>query len=83
MNEGVWKSFGLASTSSVTGLREIRSQTFGLCSVTGEENNFLFPSLKGGKLFIVTSALKSQRRVRCEFGVICFLEIDFLLPEIN
>ena len=35
MNEGVWKSFGLASTSSVT----------------GEENNFLFPSLKGGKLF--------------------------------
>lgn len=27
MNEGVWKSFGLASTSSAT----------------GEENNFLFP----------------------------------------
>jgi hypothetical protein len=59
-------------------------------SVTGEENNFLFPSLKGGKLFgenclllVVNSALKSQRRVRCEFGVICFLEIDFLLPEIN
>ena len=35
MNEGVWKSFGLASTSSVTGLRELRSQTFGLCSATG------------------------------------------------
>ena len=79
-------------------------------SVTGEENNFLFPSLKGGKLerkifaptlkgeiflnckgrkivwgklFIVTSALKSQRRVRCEFGVVCFLEIDCLLREIN
>ena len=28
---------------SATGLRELRSQTFGLCSVTGEENNFLFP----------------------------------------
>ena len=26
-------------------------------------------SHRGGKLFIVTSALKSQRRVRCEFGV--------------
>ena len=64
-----------ASESSVTGLR--------LRSVTGEENNFLFPSLKGGKLFIVTSALKSQRRVRCEFSVICFLEIGCLLREIN
>lgn len=52
-------------------------------SITGEENNFLFPSLKGGKLFIVTSALKSQRRVRCEFGVVCFIEIDCLLHEIN
>ena len=58
MNEGVWKSFGLASTSSATGLRELRSQTFGLCSATGlrkvqparEGNNFLFPALKGGKL---------------------------------
>ena len=67
MNEGVWKSFGLASTSSVN----------------GEENNFLFPSLKGGKLFIVTSALKSQRRVRCEFGDVCFLEIGCLQREIN
>lgn len=63
MNEGVWKSFGLASTSSAN----------------GEENNFLFPSLtsttlshRGGKLFIVTSALKSQRRVRCEFGDVGF-----------
>jgi hypothetical protein len=49
-----------------------------------------FLIVKGGKLFgenfsllVVNSALKSQRRVRCEFGVICFLEIDFLLPEIN
>ena len=39
MNEGVWKSFGLTSTSSATGLRELRSQTFGLCSVTGEESS--------------------------------------------
>lgn len=72
---------------------------------TREENNFLFPSLKGGKLerkifaptlkgeiflnckgrkiVIVTSALKSQRRVRCEYSVICFLEFDCLLREIN
>lgn len=63
MNEGVWKSFGLASTSSVT----------------VEENNFLFPSQKGGKLFgenclllVVTSALKSQRKVRYEFSEVCF-----------
>lgn len=49
----------------------------------GCETIFFSPTLKGGKLFIVTSALKSQRRVRCEFGVVCFLEIDFLLPEIN
>ena len=49
-----------------------------------------FLIVKEGKLFggncsllVVTSALKSQRRVRCEFGVVCFLEIDFLLPEIN
>ena len=34
MNEGVWKSFGLTSTSSVT----------------GEENNFLFPDPKGRKI---------------------------------
>jgi len=47
----VEKFWLLTSTSSVNGLRELRSQTFGLCSVTGEENNFLFPSLKGGKLF--------------------------------
>ena len=80
---GCGKVLGLTSTSSATGLRELRSQTFGLCSVTGEENNFLFPSLKGGKLFIVTSALISQRRVRCEFGVVCFLEIGCLLREIN
>ena len=49
----------------------------------GCETIFFSPTLKGGKLFNVTSALKSQRRVRCEFGVVCFLEIDFLLPEIN
>ena len=56
----------------------------------GCETIFSSPTLKGGKLFggncsllVVTSALKSQRRVRCEFGVVCFLEIDFLLPEIN
>ena len=56
----------------------------------GSELIFFTPILKGGQLFgenfsllVVTSALKSQRRVRCEFGVICFLEIDFLLPEIN
>ena len=36
-----------------------------------------------GKLFIVTSALKSQRRVSCEFGDVCFIEIDCLLREIN
>ena len=40
-------------------------------------NNFLFPNPKGwkivwGKLFIATSALKSQRRVRCEFGDVGF-----------
>ena len=28
----------LASTGSATGLRELRSQTFGLCSDNGEEN---------------------------------------------
>ena len=49
---------------------------------------FSFPRTKGrkivwGKLFIVTSALKSQRRVRCEFGVVSFIEIDFALREIN
>lgn len=56
----------------------------------GSELIFFTPTLKGGKLFgenclllVVTSDLKSQRRVRCEFGVICFLEIDFLLREIN
>ena len=61
-----------------------------LCKTTAPKENatvtetiFFSPTLKGGKLFIVTSALKSQRRVRCEFGVVCFLEIDFLLPEIN
>lgn len=43
-------------------------------SVTGVENCLLL---------VVISALKSQRRVRCEFGVICFLEIDFALREIN
>ena len=42
---------------------------------------FSFPLPKGWK--IVTSALKSQRRVRCEFGVVCFLEIGCLLREIN
>ena len=31
---------GLASTSSATGLREIRSHTFGLCSATGVENYY-------------------------------------------
>ena len=67
MNEGVWKSFGLASTSSVTGLRELRSQTFGLCSATGEENNFLFPSLKGGKLErkIFAPTLKGEIFLNC------------------
>lgn len=56
----------------------------------GCETIFFSPTLKGGKLFggncsllVVTSALKSQWRVSCEFGVVCFLEIDFLLPEIN
>ena len=56
----------------------------------GSEPIFFTPTLKGGKLFgencsllVVTSALKSQRRVRCEFGVVCFLEIDCLLREIN
>ena len=49
----------------------------------GCETIFFSPTLKGGKLFIVTSALKSQRRVSCEFGDVCFLEIDFALREIN
>ena len=60
------------------------------------ERKIFAPTLKGeiflnckgrkivwGKLFIATSALKSQRRVRCEFGVVCFLEIGCLLREIN
>ena len=34
MNEGVWKSFGLASTSSVTGLRQFG---FGKFSLRGRE----------------------------------------------
>ena len=61
-----------------------------LCKTTAPIDNatltdaiFFSPTLKGGKLFIVTSALKSQRRVRCEFGVVCFIEIDCLLHEIN
>ena len=63
----------------------------------GCETIFFSPTLtsttlshRGGKLFggncsllVVTSALKSQRRVRCEFGVVCFLEIGCLLREIN
>ena len=62
----------------------------------GCETIFFSPTLKGeiflnckgwkivwGKLFIVTSALKSQRRVRCEFGVVCFIEIGCLVREIN
>ena len=40
-------------------------------------------SHRGGKFFIVISALESQRRVRCEFGVVCFLEIDNTLRKIN
>ena len=61
MNEGVWKSFGLASTT--------------LNHWGGKQ--FSFPLPKGwkivwGKLFIATSALKSQRRVRCEFGDVGF-----------
>ena len=51
----------------------------------GCETIFFSPTLKGGKLFgencsllVVTSALKSQRRVRCEFGVVCFIEIGCL-----
>ena len=50
----------------------------------------IFLNCKGRKivwgncsLLVVTSALKSQRRVRCEFSVICFLEIGCLLREIN
>ena len=60
-----------ASESSATGLRQR--------SATGEENCL------GGNcsLLVVTSALKSQRRVSCEFSVICFLEIGCLLREIN
>ena len=45
----------------------------------GCETIFFSPTLKGGKLFggncsllVVTSALKSQRRVRCEFGDVGF-----------
>lgn len=44
MNWGVWKSFGLTSTSSVTGLRELRSQTYSLCSASEEGKQFSFPS---------------------------------------
>ena len=33
---------------------------------------FSFPLPKGWKIVIVTSALESQRRVRCEFGDVGF-----------
>ena len=82
MNEGVWKSFGFDYAQPPGFVNYVRRPS--VCAQPArEENNFLFPSLKGGKLFIVTSALKSQRRVRCEFCLVCFLEIDFLLHEIN
>ena len=64
MNEGVWKSFG-----------------FDYAQPPGFENYVRRPSVCAqstgrkivwGKLFIVTSALKSQRRVRCEFGDVGF-----------
>lgn len=49
-------------------LRELRSHTFGLCSATGEENNFLFPALKGGKLErkIFAPTLKGEIFLNCK-----------------
>ena len=80
MNEGVWKSFGLASTSSVTGLRELRSQTFGLCSatglrlrsVTGEENSLLLSQLWNHNGGCVVNLV-----------LLVFIEIDNTLRKIN
>ena len=60
-------------------LRELRSQTFGLCSVTGEENNFLFPSLKGWKLErkIFAPTLKGEIFLNCKGGKIVYCYLSF------
>ena len=63
MNEGMWKSFAVASTSSAN----------------GEENNFLFPSLKGGKLErkIFAPTLKGEIFLNCKGRKIVYCYLSF------
>ena len=79
MNEGVWKSFGLASTSSVTGLRQFG---FGKFSLRGREigkKNFCpspdFDKLshRGGKLFIVSCYLSFEITTEGALWIWCCL----------
>ena len=72
MNEGVWKSFGFEFDKLSHRGGKLERKIFAP-TLKGE----IFLNCKGrkivwGKLFIATSALKSQRRVRCEFGDVGF-----------